>query len=112
LGLDQVQIVGDPLTHGGQVAEHIQMVLYAKTANLGHPTPPLERCVRHCCRPDTPAPVDRVNLDHPQVGSSCGGTNPKDPFPELVDAGLAGVVAGGAAPRRRASRLSEEADGG
>src|SRR5262249_22812755 len=28
-GLDKVQIIGKKLTHGGQVADHIQMVLYA-----------------------------------------------------------------------------------
>jgi hypothetical protein len=70
-GLDKVQIVGDPLTHGGQVAEQIQMVLYARTANFGHPAPPLERCVRHCCRVNNTAPVDLVNLAHPAAESQC-----------------------------------------
>lgn len=109
-GLDKVHIVGDPLTHGGQVAEHIQMVLYAKTANFGHPVPPLERCSRHCCRPNNPVPVERLNLAHPPAGTTCSGANPNDAFPELLSPGAAGLappLAAGAKPHRGASRISE-----
>jgi hypothetical protein len=112
-GLDKVQIIGKKLTHGGQVAEHIQMVLYAKTANLGHSAPPLERCAFHCCRPNTAVPVEQVNLRHARATASCSGTNPKDAFPELVGAGAgpAGAPAPTAAastiPLRKLTRLSE-----
>jgi hypothetical protein len=107
-GLDMVQIVGDPLTHGGQVAEHIQMVLYAKTADFGHPAPPLERCVLHCCRPNTPVPVERVNLSHLDATAACGDPNPSDPFPELLSPGVfAAPLATAKAAHRRPSRLSE-----
>ena len=90
-GLDKIRILGRPLTHGGQVAEQIQMVLYAKTADLGHPIPPLQACVGHCCRPDSPLPLDRVNLTPVGGAAPCGAGN-KDAFPELTGAG--GPVAG------------------
>lgn len=83
-GLDKVQIAGEPLTHGGQVAEQLQMVLYAKTANLGQPAPTLRPCVAHCCRPANPLPVDRVNLDQVDARQRCDGAFSADPFPELV----------------------------
>ena len=82
-GLDKLHILGKSLTRGGQVAEQIQMVLYAKTANLGHPIPQLQACVNHCCRPDNSIPVDLVNLDPAGRGAKCGNGS-KDAFPELV----------------------------
>ena len=88
LGLEKVRILGDMLTHGGQVAEHIQMILYAKTANLGHPTPPLQSCVGHCCRPSNPADVDveTINLTHLGATRKCAAATSKDAFPELLGA--------------------------
>jgi len=68
------------------VAEQIQMVLYAKTANLGHAVPPLQACVAHCCRPDNSVPVDRLNLDFVELRAMCRGGS-KDAFPELTGAG-------------------------
>ena len=82
-GLDKLHVLGNPLAHGGQVAEQIQMVLYAKTANLGHAIPPLQPCVNHCCRPANNVPVDLVNLD-PVDGSETCRTGSKDAFPELT----------------------------
>jgi len=85
-GLEKVRILGDMLTHGGQVAEHIQMILYAKTADLGHPAPPLEPCSGHCCGPSDPPDIDveKINLAHLDKTDRCAGTTSKDPFPELI----------------------------
>lgn len=115
-GLDKVLILGRKLTHGGQVAEHIQMVLYARTASLGHAVPPLERCTGHCCRPDSAVPIEQINLRHTDRESVCGGANPRDAFPELTGGtGPAGFAAPStvtvAKPPRRLSRLSEPIDG-
>ena len=63
-GLDKIRIGNRKLTHGGQVAERIQMVLYGKTANLDQPAPPLSPCINHCCRPDSNVDMSKVNLDH------------------------------------------------
>jgi len=113
-GLDKVQVLGRKLTHGGQVAEQIQMVLYAKTASLGHPAPPLESCVAHCCRPDTPIPTDQVNLAHTEASDSCSGATPKDAFPELTGGAAGPAGAGGPAaapalkPSRKLTRLASD----
>jgi hypothetical protein len=110
-GLEKVQVLGEKLTHGGQVAEQIQMVLYAKTANLGHPVPPIEPCVSHCCRADTNTPTERLNLRQADARDSCGA-NSKDAFPELIGAGALATFSKEAkkksllAPRRDLSRLS------
>jgi len=116
-GLDKIQVLGRKLSHGGQVAEHIQMVLYAKTANLGHPSPPIEQCIGHCCRPDNAVPTEQNNLRHAGQQTSCAGANPRDAFPELVS-GVAGPTGGlGPAPvtsekpLRKLTRLSEPVDG-
>nr|WP_050780958.1 hypothetical protein [Bradyrhizobium sp. ORS 278] len=106
-GLDSVQVIGRRLTHGGQVADHIQMVLYAKTAHLGAAAPTLRSCISHCCRPENVLPIDQVNLDHKDPTDGCGASA-KDPFPELVGAGAApDLVALRARPSsvKRAGRL-------
>lgn len=107
-GLEKVRILGEKLTHGGQVAEHIQMVLYAKTANLGHPTPPLQPCIAHCCRADSAVPVERVNLDHIDAGNACRAPNSKDAFPELTEGAVGpspALAAAGAGPEAPRSKL-------
>jgi hypothetical protein len=102
-GLEKVLVQGEKLTHGGQVAEQIQMILYAKTANLGHPVPPLQACVAHCCRPDSAVPVDKVNLGQVDPTEACSGANSKDPFPELTGpaAGPAIAAAAAGSPRSK-----------
>lgn len=90
-GLDQVLIDGAALTHGGQVAEHIQMVLYAKTANLHQPSPVLQRPARHCCMQNDGRPPGKVNFAHPARSQSCSGATSKEAFPELVGGGGAGA---------------------
>jgi hypothetical protein len=116
--LDRLHLLGNPLTHGGQVAEQIQMVLYAKTANLGHPIPPLQPCVNHCCRPANNVPVDLVNLDPVDGGETCRN-GLKDAFPELtgpLPIPTAAVTTAAAAvearpPLRLATRRAEPIDG-
>jgi len=82
IGLGQIRIGNRSLTHGGQVAERIQMVLYGKTANLGHPVPPLFPRLQHCCRPNNSAQVNILNLDHEELENGCSSGN-VDAFPEL-----------------------------
>ena len=83
-GLDKIRVGNRKLTHGGQVAERIQMVLYGRTASLGQPAPPLQSCISHCCRPDSSADLSRVNLDHVPAREACASATPKDAFPELT----------------------------
>jgi len=83
-GLDKVFVDGQPLTHGGQVAEQIQMVLYAKTADLMKPVPPLQRPVNHCCMPANGKPEDKVNFAHRERATACTEPASKDAFPELL----------------------------
>ena len=45
IGFDKVQAKGVPLTRGGQLAEVIQMVLYARTAAASGPAPALGHAV-------------------------------------------------------------------
>jgi hypothetical protein len=103
-GMDKLHVLGKPLTHGGQVAEQIQMVLYAKTANLGHAIPQSQACVNHCCRPDNSIPVDLVNLDPVGRGAKCGNGS-RDAFPELVSPVPAPVVTAAAAVAEAGSPL-------
>ena len=88
-GLDKIRIGNRKLSHGGQIAERLQMVLYGKTANLNQPAPPLRPCANHCCRPDNNVDVSKINLDHVPPSDTCT----KDAFPELVGA-LEPAVAG------------------
>ena len=100
-GLERVRVAGVPLTHGGQVAERITMVLYARTASLGQPVPPLRPAVAHCCAPSPfdPARVEQANLAHQSVGEGCSGGN-VEAFPELGGAvgGPDGPALAAAAP--------------
>jgi hypothetical protein len=98
-GLDKIRVGNRKLTHGGQVAERIQMVLYGKTASLGQPAPPLQSCINHCCRPDSNADISRINLDHVPAGDACASSTPKDAFPELTGGAqpVAGIAARAAA---------------
>jgi hypothetical protein len=82
IGLDKIRIGNRKLSHGGQVAERLQMVLYGKTANLNQPTPPLRPCINHCCKPNNNTDVSKVNLDQVPPGQACT----KDAFPELTGA--------------------------
>ena len=108
-GLDQVKVKGVQLQFGGQVAEHIEMVLYAKIGALTAPAPAPEPCTLHCCMPQgtTPAKIKDVNLDHIEVETGCGNGR-VDAFPELLGgvapiAGAAPAAAAPGAPRRKAS---------
>lgn len=94
-GLDKVFIDGAPLTHGGQVAEHIQMVLYAKTADLHQPMPVFHQPVMHCCMQNDGKPPEKVNFTHSEPGQGCSGATAKEAFPELVGGG---AVAGAQPP--------------
>ncbi len=94
-GLDKVLVAGRPLTNGGQVADHIKMVLYAKTASLGQPTPPLRPAVSHCCAQAgfDPSSLSRFNLSQTCASLSCG-TGTQDAYPGLVGPAPAAAAPG------------------
>ena len=115
-GLDQVKVKGVPLQWGGQVAEHIEMVLYAKVAPLTGTAPAPVFCVRHCCMPagTTPAAMRHTNFDHVPRNSACDAGS-SDAYPELIKPRTPGIVAAAlqadsSAPSGKAllSRLASE----
>jgi hypothetical protein len=67
-GLDQVLVKGVPLTRGGQIAEIINMVLYAKAKPHTGNAPSLVGCTSHCCMPagTAPAKIPSTNLNQPR----------------------------------------------
>jgi hypothetical protein len=83
-GLDEVKVKGVKLERGGQVAEVIDMVLYAKVKPHGGPVPPLAPSVTTCCMPvgTPPQKIKDINLVQPR-GLTCGA-NQTQAFPELV----------------------------
>jgi hypothetical protein len=94
-GLERVRIAGVPLTHGGQVAERITMVLFARTANLSKPVPPLLPAVAHCCAPSPfdPPKIDQINLSHTAADTGCSaGTVEAFPGPGVAPHGLVGAA--------------------
>jgi hypothetical protein len=74
-GLDKVKVKGVDLAFGGQVAEAIQMVLYAKVRpHLGTAgAVPMYGCTKQCCAPvGTPqAKYKNINFDRPEDTGSC-----------------------------------------
>jgi len=100
IGLDKVQVGGIPLERGGQVAEHIEMVLYAKTADLGKPMPPLAPAVGCCCVPTStpPAAVERLNFEHISKPNTCAKQKMKEAFADCAPAPGAFAVLAKPAP--------------
>jgi hypothetical protein len=92
IGMDKIRVEGRPVEYGGQLAEQIQMVLYAKTADFGLPNPKLLPAIAHCCMQDNGKPADRQNLAHLPMEMSCSGAESTEAFEELKD----GAGAGGA----------------
>lgn len=86
-GLDQLFVKGVPLTHGGQVAEAIDMVLYAKVAAHSGAIPALQSCSSDCCMPNgtTPQQIKDINLDQVDSSGSCAAGETRA-FPELAPA--------------------------
>lgn len=83
-GLDRVLVKGVPLQRGGQIAEAIDMVLYAKVASHAGPAPSLQACTNVCCMPaGTPAAsIKNINLAQPN--GAC--KSPSVPaYPELLE---------------------------
>ncbi|MCF4130040.1 hypothetical protein [Methylobacterium sp. SyP6R] len=112
-GLDQVKVMGVPLEWGGQVAERIEMVLYARVGAAELPHPSSARCVAHCCMPSgtSPTRIKDVNLQHTDAGARCAN-GAVDAYPELADpaagAGPMPMAVATSAPRRTRSRLATE----
>jgi hypothetical protein len=77
----------EQLTHGGQLAELVTMVLYAQTLDLGNQAPPALRCSHRCCS-EKGRPPERSVLDHIRRAAPCpdGWVNA---FPELAPTGMA-----------------------
>lgn len=72
-GLDKVQVKGIDLAWGGQVAEVIQMVLYAKVRPHAGQSVSAHRCTSRCCAPAGTRQADysQVNFDQVDSGRSC-----------------------------------------
>jgi hypothetical protein len=108
-GLDQVKVKGVPLQRGGQVAEVIDMVLYAKVNPHAGAVPSLTSCARTCCMPagTPPAKIKTINLNQPRNGFTCGATQTQA-FPELPPPTHAAVAHAmqAAAARKVSSRLA------
>jgi hypothetical protein len=84
-GLDQVSVKGVPLQFGGQVAESIDMVLYAKAKPRTGVAQALVACSSHCCMPagTPPAKLPSINLTQPQVGADPCSSGQMDAYPEI-----------------------------
>jgi hypothetical protein len=84
-GVPDVLVKGSPLRRGGQLAELITMVLYARAHDFGLPDSPMLPCVARCCMPEgTPDPEQAV-LEHVVIDRSCRrGT--VDAYPDLTEA--------------------------
>ncbi len=81
LKLDDVRVGNEPLTSGGQLAELITMVIYARAENRGVLDPTILSCQNRCCVKRGSAP-DRSLLDQVAIAEPCldGWVNA---FPEL-----------------------------
>ena len=90
-GFDKVKVQGTDLAWGGQIAELIQMVIYAKTRPHKGAAVHLHRCSNRCCMPKgtKPADVRFVNFDHDAALVPCAdGFEPA--YPPAV--GMAGAA--------------------
>ena len=84
-GLSDVRVKGVPLRWGGQLAELITMVLYARAYDFGLPDSPMLPCVARCCMPEGTPDPEQAFLDHVRVDLSCRrGT--VDAYPDLTAA--------------------------
>lgn len=91
IGMDKIRVEGRAVNYGGQLAEQIQMVLYAKTADLGLPNPVMRPATHHCCMQDNGKPPEKQNLDHPAIKYDCAGAAAKEAFAELKDGAQQGA---------------------
>jgi len=84
LTLEDVRIVAnnETLDFGGQLAELITMVIYARAINVGLLEPSMRRCVNRCCVQKGNAP-DRSPLDQVKIDDSCSKDSWVNAFPEL-----------------------------
>jgi hypothetical protein len=84
-GLDQVLVNGVQLSYGGQVAQFIDMVLYAKLKPHSGPVPATISCQGRCCMPTgtVPGNIPKINLDQTRDGAACG-MGKVDAYPEIT----------------------------
>jgi hypothetical protein len=82
LTLDDVRVSSDPLTSGGQLAELITMVIYARAESRGIPEPTILSCENRCCVKKGSAP-DRSFLDQVEINNPCNIDGWVTAFPEL-----------------------------
>jgi hypothetical protein len=90
-GFDQVLVEGVKFASAGQIAQQIQMALYAKTTNLGLPAGPLGKCISHCCMPKGANPKNSNFAQAEGVDQTCaelaaiiGAKDLVDVYPELT----------------------------
>ena len=82
LTLNDVLVRNDPLTSGGQLAELVTMVIYAKTVNIGVPEPTPRPCRNRCCVKQGSAP-DLSFLDQVGINDPCSINGWVNAFPEI-----------------------------
>jgi hypothetical protein len=84
-GLDQVSVKGVPLKFGGQVAEAIDMVLYAKAKPRVGAPPPMISCRSHCCMPagTPPGKIASTNFAQPRKLTDACPHGWVDAYPEI-----------------------------
>ncbi|MTE01682.1 hypothetical protein GIY56_15440 [Paracoccus sp. YIM 132242] len=102
--LEDVRVDGEKLVSGAQVAGLIQMVLYAATADLGAPMPPMDKPVyRACVKKGTDLTnLKNENIDElPRVEQTCEAVSLDEAFPELFERPAPLVAEGGAARSTR-----------
>lgn len=74
----------EPLVTGGQLAELITMVLYARALDLDVPEPAAQHCSHRCCVKKGAAPDGAMLVQVPRHGKNPPGT--VNAFPELAPA--------------------------
>jgi hypothetical protein len=77
-----VMVGSKALTSGGQLAELITMVIYARGINLGVKEPNPESCIQRCCVKKGSDPA-RTQLDHVPISESCSEDGWVNAFEEI-----------------------------
>jgi len=118
IGLHEIHVAGVPFTRGSQIAEHLQMVLYARTADLGRPMPPLAPPLYRACvsKGTDLTQLAKVNVELTGTVRSCEahGQDERPPralvdaYPDLFRVAIARRPPGISAVRARARLLTRD----
>ena len=84
--LDEVQVEGEALQGGAQIAEHISMVLYGKAHNFGSALPQPLPCGWHCCTlQENPRILRTIEANLTCQSLNSANQNWTESFPQAVD---------------------------